>query len=278
MYVYEARGFAMQRDVDLPWASEPKPDWLRSLPGPFNRTSAPGFVLRQVLPAHFARYIRIFPPFEEWDGRDETTNGRRRTWQDLAADAGVTFHAQLSEESMEQVRIDPGASFYKWSCPEGELDPMTERDLLAVLTGGEDAELFAYFSEVSTSQHDLDDVVWRVRPSRLGAFKTSTGLIGPEYIWPGDRSWLLYSNYDAPQTYLACTDDVAEAVLAHPDIESLAVRLDTRFDAWMDTLNGEVDRDWNTFASDMAQQQLLIDEMVAQALAEDEGVEVPDPD
>lgn len=46
---------------------------------------------------------------------------------------------------------------------------------------------------------------------------------GPQLIWPDDRAWLLGSEIDFDSTLLGCSREVADAVLASPQLEALEV-------------------------------------------------------
>jgi hypothetical protein len=63
-------------------------------------------------------------------------------------------------------------------------------------------------------------------------------LVGPEYVWPVDRSWIVNTDYDLASTYLACSQMTAQALEEDPALEILRVSLDTRVDDGADQLNG----------------------------------------
>jgi hypothetical protein len=62
---------------------------------------------------------------------------------------------------------------------------------------------------------------------------------GPEFVWPADRSWILNTDYDLDSTYVACDEDLAEAILADPTLEALPVSRDTWVDDGADRINGQ---------------------------------------
>jgi hypothetical protein len=62
-------------------------------------------------------------------------------------------------------------------------------------------------------------------------------LVGPEYVWPVDRSWVVNTDYDLASTYLACSQATATALDEDPVLEILPVSLDTRVDDGADQLN-----------------------------------------
>ena len=61
---------------------------------------------------------------------------------------------------------------------------------------------------------------------------------GPNYWWPGDRSWVVASEIDGFSTYVGASASCIEAILASPFLEALPSGLDRRFDVWGDTING----------------------------------------
>ena len=60
---------------------------------------------------------------------------------------------------------------------------------------------------------------------------------GPEFVWPADRSWIVNTDYDLASTYVACDEDLADAILADPTLEALPVSRDTRVDDGADRIN-----------------------------------------
>jgi hypothetical protein len=71
----------------------------------------------------------------------------------------------------------------------------------------------------------------------LGGVDQSTP--GPEFVWPADRSWVVNTDYHLDSTYVACDEDLAEAILADPTLEALPVSRDTRVDDGADRINGQ---------------------------------------
>ncbi|MBI9115027.1 hypothetical protein [Sanguibacter suaedae] len=65
---------------------------------------------------------------------------------------------------------------------------------------------YALFRGTTTA---LRDPAWLRRSGWAWAWEDTVDL-----CWPDDRSWFAYADTDLTQTYLACDDDLAEAVLA----------------------------------------------------------------
>lgn len=49
----------------------------------------------------------------------------------------------------------------------------------------------------------------------------------PSLVWPADQAWVLVSEIDFDSTIIACADDVADALLSHPQLEALEVSFDS---------------------------------------------------
>jgi len=64
---------------------------------------------------------------------------------------------------------------------------------------------------------------------------------GPQLIWPDDRAWFVGTDLDANFTLVGCTRQVADAVLACPELETLEVPADGDVSWDGDTLNPSFD-------------------------------------
>ncbi|WP_329497369.1 hypothetical protein [Kitasatospora herbaricolor] len=62
-------------------------------------------------------------------------------------------------------------------------------------------------------------------------------LVGPEFWWPQDRSWVVAGDYDPVSGFVGCSTGPAERILAEPGIEALPVTLRTRVDFASDRRN-----------------------------------------
>lgn len=188
----------------------------------------PGHVVREILPADYPAYVRILQPFACVD--DET---RLRSWASMAADIGIELHGETSHRTL--AKADPGPK-RQWLTSTGRLESRTQRALASVLAavpgasdvcfGFTESALMAMIYEpvvVTAPLAELEDVQQKLR-----AEEQITD--GPEYWWPRDHAWVVYSSHDLASTYVACSEDVAQAIVAHPDIEALRVASDMRID------------------------------------------------
>jgi len=68
------------------------------VPAPVHRVS-------ELLPPGYESYFRVFHPFVPWkaDPAQPVEKALRHSWAELAAEAGIEFHNQLSWCSLEPV-------------------------------------------------------------------------------------------------------------------------------------------------------------------------------
>lgn len=195
----------------------------------------PGHVVSEIVPSGYAAYVRIFHRFEARDG-----SGRSLTWEARAAESGVPFHAELSHRSLRGGESDSeGRSL--WRTETGALDRRSREALVSLLAtvSGEQPVYFAY---------DLAALLWggdeplTHRASLAGlesvreAVKDRVGDSGPEFWWPDDRSWVVTTDFDLLATYVGCSKETAELLLADEALETLPVTPETRVDWGADQL------------------------------------------
>ncbi|WP_351227206.1 hypothetical protein [Streptomyces sp. NPDC002133] len=123
-----------------------------------------------------------------------------------------------------------------WVADDGALDERSRRALARLLgmVSGKQAVYFAY---------DLAAMLWGdndeplVRHSSLAdledvreSVRDLVGESGPEFWWPQDRSWVVATDYDLLSTYVGCSAQTSELLLADDELEILPVTLQTRVD------------------------------------------------
>ena len=198
-----------------------------------------GNVVAALLPPGFERYLRVFHPFVPWDADpDAVSVDERRSWEEIASEAGVRFGPTLTWRQLEEVLpLSPDGQSRPWAVWEGTLDRATSAALLGSLNDPPSTSYFFAFglaAIVAVDEHrplmykasSLDawgDVVERVR-------KMGVRAATPEYVWPIDQSWIVCTDYDLTSTYMAASHHVAERVMQHPVIEAVDVHLNTRVD------------------------------------------------
>ncbi|MFG3495082.1 hypothetical protein [Streptomyces sp. NPDC047928] len=201
--------------------------WLRDRLG--RSEDGPGHVVSELVPSGYEAYVRVFHRFEATDG-----SGRSRTWESWAQDSDVPFHPEISHKWLRHQELGTGQSL--WVADDGALDERSRRALARLLgmVSGEQAVHFAY---------DLAAMLWGdddgplVRHSSLTdlekvreSVRDLVGESGPEFWWPHDRSWVVTTDYDLLSTYVGCSAEISELLLADGELETLPVTLQTRVD------------------------------------------------
>jgi hypothetical protein len=201
-----------------------------------------GHRVAELLPAGYDTYLRLFHPFTSW-----RTVGRR-TWRSLADEAGVAFHPELTWSTLRSVLVHDERG-HRYQVAEGQLEPVTRTALYRRLQlAGADEPVFFYYRLAAMVQ-GLEPLLLYAPLSEVNGVRqqvhdvTGVDLVGPEYLWPTDRSWVVNTDYDLSSTYLACAPSMAAALRAEPGLEILPVTLDTRVDERADRLNRGVTAD-----------------------------------
>ena len=209
-------------------------EWLTQV---WNGTAADGYPvrLREVLPHGYPRYLRIFHPFLPWGAADgpDPAGAPRTSWQELARAAGVPFSRQLVSEDLDPVlpMRDGTHPFELW---EGELHPALRKALFAHLTARSPEPVFFYFGLGTLWEGPL---LYRAACQAVETVKRVAAadidhprLKGPEAVWPSDKSWFVYTNFDCASTYLGCDETLAALVMDDSVIEALVADLDDRLE------------------------------------------------
>jgi hypothetical protein len=190
----------------------------------------------EILPAGYPAYLRLFHPFLPWGNREPP----RVTWRELAARAGVAYGPMLTWRQLEPV-LPLRNDARPYMVLSGELDVATATYLFSALA--------AVTGRVTTFyRYDLGALlsIQRTLAFKSGGLASPEALrsavrdvagqplVGPEWVWPEGRAWVVHSDYDLESTYIAADEDLAAVLLAHPELEIVRVSLDTRVDARAD--------------------------------------------
>ena len=73
--------------------------------------------------------------------------------------------------------------------------------------------------------------------SCLGALERFSTVESPEAVWPEDRSWVFFTDYDLVSTYIAGNRTLGSALAADDRLETCEVSRDTRIDDNADNPN-----------------------------------------
>jgi len=139
----------------------------------------------------------------------------RRLWADLLAESGRKLgEGQAFRPSFQWIPDRTSAGIQ--GPPEGSLDREMRDALWDVLSGGEDPECFAHYSSVARFvQRDWKELpeimVYRGRLSELAAISEERRST-PNNVWPVDRSWLLYTDYDLSGTQIGGSTSLIHAL------------------------------------------------------------------
>ena len=75
------------------------------------------------------------------------------------------------------------------------------------------------------------------RQVHAAALELLAGNVGPEFIWPINRSWVVNTDHDLVSTYVACDEVTAQSILDSPHVEALPVSRSMRVDDGADHIN-----------------------------------------
>lgn len=197
-----------------------------------------------LLPTGFPRVVRVLHP-----------PGDGRTWAQVARDAGRIMHPLVQWGSIADHDVSSGRS--------SDVDPAEGSDSVPVLgavlahlpaTGDVLHGVWVGYGEWSDSARAFPELVTLHREYYLFAGPARAHGSWPGWeqpwegyaetfprtanlVWPVDRSWCVASEIDWDSTVVGCADDVAEALLADPVLETVEVGESDDLTWWGDTLN-----------------------------------------
>jgi hypothetical protein len=111
--------------------------------------------------------------------------------------------------------------------PEGDLNPWELDRLVRHLAGaspaGGDARCLVFYAMLAASKYD-ELVIYTCRLNELvGLVDTAVEPCGPSNIWPEDRSWLVYTNYDLWGTKVSGSAELIASLSADTELETVAL-------------------------------------------------------
>ena len=166
----------------------------------------------------------------------EETQDARVLWHTLAERQGLVFHPEFNPESFRKAFETGSWPRYLFGPAEGTLDRKTCEALISVLKPFSHAQtIYFRFSDylINDLPHlysgDLGD---------LTAFLTKPHFGGtPECWWPEDRSWCVFTDWDLTFTLIGGSKALVETCIAHPMLECIVVKPETRIDYRADEIN-----------------------------------------
>ncbi|MEJ2865341.1 hypothetical protein [Actinomycetospora flava] len=162
-------------------------------------------------------------------GEPPPAGWRRLRWSELAR----RLDTPLTGGEFEGYPVPPSFGWFpidSWpesiqTPPEGSLDLVSAERLLAVLvehtSGGSGARCFCFYNTLDSPVPMTPVVLAGPLRAVFDAARLNPGGLTPDNIWPADRSWLLWSDYDLWGTRLIGSVDVVAAVDADPELETL---------------------------------------------------------
>lgn len=149
---------------------------------------------------------------------------RRVTWADYLARPGNDSGNRSVPPCFRWFHHAVPSRTIRWP-HEGSLDLTSFAALLEVLAGvtPADTECFAFWGGLSSGQWDVPDL-W-VGP--LAALPTLVRANGgdhdftPSNVWPADRSWFVWTDWDLDGTWVAGSAELVDSVRRHPVLETV---------------------------------------------------------
>jgi hypothetical protein len=118
-----------------------------------------------------------------------------------------------------------------WSGAHSALDVPGDPSLAARIHRADARAQDEYLREMpKVATYARDYFLLRGPLEAMCAFEIDGWYDTPNLCWPDDRAWLLETEVDGYSTYVGGSDAAIDAVLAHPELETVEVFPDTRMD------------------------------------------------
>ena len=184
----------------------------------------------EILPAGYDAYVRVLDPWSSTGGTE------RRTWRELAVSAGIEFYPEISWLELEDVaRRDGAPSEHLYSGS----DPETRGRVIEHLAAEDEGPyIFSYelLASIAMSESPMVVAAETLDLSSVRAAATAVTRDGappvapPEHWWPASRSWVVSRDDDLDELYIACSRELAQAILDDADLEAVEVSPNSRVD------------------------------------------------
>ena len=210
----------------IPWSSE------------LADRAAVGATVGEILPEGFERYIRVFHPFVRWEAQsvDRTAEPRVASWSELASRADLRLSSNLTlrqlDASIEALEPELG----RMAIWEGELEESTA-EILYRTVDGDGLGPFRFAFGLSTivpigepMLYETETLTGRVHVIDAVRDAGATRVTTAECVWPVDRRWIVFTDYDLTSSYVACSAGAADRLLRNSELETVVVDRATRID------------------------------------------------
>jgi len=201
------------------------------------RTDWPGVSVRHCVPSKFPSYAKVFHPIYTDPPSRGRIKGKRVLWRELAQRFSLEFHPEINASFFAPVSQE-GTWIENLIGPDkGHLDEDTCGVLIDTLerfTGQH--QCWFYYTGISISGYeprlyhgDIQDII--------GLTKLDGAMAPPEYWWPDDRSWCIYSDWDLTFTIVAGPSELIRLCADNSALEAVPVTASTRVDDLADRPN-----------------------------------------
>ncbi len=142
-----------------------------------------GCHVSSLLPAGFETYLRLFHPFTEW------ACPGRRTWRELAEEAGARFHSELSIRALTPaLEIGRERDRFRYQVAEGTLEPVVSGALHSCIRRMTADKSTLYYYGLAAVVRGEDPLLFHGPHSKIvevhaSATEIYRGIAGPEYVW-----------------------------------------------------------------------------------------------
>lgn len=153
-------------------------------------------------------------PVEKWT---------RLRWSELASRLGLELGAGMSNP--------PSDSWLPLALPANILAPnegqLNEEDLQSVVDVVKTVlpetteDCIAFFAALPTQDFDSATAYSGSLPDLQQLVRTETGHATPSNIWPIDRTWFIYTDWDLLATKISGPVDLIDAIGASPELETI---------------------------------------------------------
>jgi hypothetical protein len=243
---HDDASFAWIRHAKIPFKSKKDIDWR-------------GDFVSNVLPQSFETYVKILhridahyenvdnplapseiailkiPPCEKLRSfvvslRDQSL-GTRVRWRILAEKLSVPFAPEINA-GWYRTKLEVSCWPRFLSGPSDAcLRQECLNELVSVLKGFTgDGGCFFQFSRWQFPREENPRLFGGTLEELEGFLQGGRYRVGPEYWWPGERTWCICSNYDFQFTLVGCSKQLGAVLMANPVLECIEVRPQTRID------------------------------------------------
>jgi hypothetical protein len=181
-------------------------------------------------PSTYGRLVSVSPALG--------TPGTRVRWRTLADELGLLFHEAFTERSLIRAYRDQSMPRYLLGPEEGSLDARTLGRMITLLRPHTaEGHYFFGYDVIATTQLESDLLYEGQLDEVLLCCELNEVRGSPTYWWPGDRSWLVCTDWDLCFTLLGGSAALIGDLVNDAELEAVAVKASTRIDYKADTIN-----------------------------------------